>query len=358
MIAIAGLTLCSGILQHVSSVPEGARGALYEYVIRAYGVEGLSPMTNGTPDPGVLRGFVGKKLTKTATQGYVRLGGLKILRRNSHGMTLALRVGLDRAKPEMGTAYFGRVQVSETRGAWRVASAHLDRVDDLGLDAESEIAAYRLAISKCSVTKVFELPRNTPDRVFLPLKRSFTGVTRQFPKETFHWDLSILPDKLGGKIKSGVLDLIILTGYDINQPTRVPYLLVGQHGHVRCQALSTAALPVSVEADVLADAAGKEARPVFVDSPQSVIDVLKKRGVRAFPDKTFKKDEDHLATGFIRIERPFVRWFSRDHAFASFTTYFRPKGGDVTYSSGGPYELRWVDGKVRVKRLSELWAGE
>ena len=258
----------------------------------------------------------------------------------------------------MGTQYFGRVQVSETRGAWRVASVHLDRVDDLGLDAESEIAAYRLAISKCPETKTFELPRNTPDRVFFPLRRSFAGVTRELPKENGYRDLSILPDKLGGGIRSGVLDLIFRTGYDINQPDRVPYLFVGQHGHVRCQALSTASLPVSVEADVLADAAGTEARPVFVDSPQSVIDALKKRGVRAFADKTFKKNEEHLATGFIRIERPFVRWFSADHALATLATYYRPKGGDVTYSLGGPYELRWVKGKLRLKLLRDLWAGE
>ena len=215
MFAIAGLAMVFSLIQRASAVPDGARGAIYEYVIRAYGVEGLSPMTNEMPDVAVLRGFVGKKLTKTATQGYVRLGGLKVLRRNSHGMTRALRVGLDRAKPEMGTAYFGRVQVSETGGAWRVASAHLDRVDDLGLDAESEIAAYRLAISKCPVTNVFELPRNTPNRVFLPLQRLFAGVTRQLPKENGYWDLSISPDKLGNAVRSGVLDLIFRTG---NEP--------------------------------------------------------------------------------------------------------------------------------------------
>jgi len=239
-----------------------------------------------------------------------------------------------------------------------LASARLDRYDLLGLDSKSEIAAYQSAIFTCPKDKVVVLQRNTPDSVYLPLRRSYAHVTRQYPEKGTLWAVSISMDHFGGGIRSGRLEIFKRSGDDIGPTRFVPFRFVGRHGRVYWQALATTALPVSAESDLLVDVAGAVSRPGFVDTSSNVIDAMRKRGIRAVMGSTFKKDEDYVATGFIRIERPFVRWFTKDHALVTLSTYFRPKGGDVTYSSGGPYDLRWIKGKLRLKCLADQWAGE
>jgi hypothetical protein len=239
-----------------------------------------------------------------------------------------------------------------------VALGMSQRPDGLGLDAESEIAAYRTAISKCPGHAVIVLPPNTPDAVFLPIRRRAPGATRQDPSHGVSWGISISMDRLGEGFRSGVLEIFKRSGDNFGTTTRLPFRLIGNHGHIQCKVLSTVPLPVSAEKDLLIDAAGRESRLVFVDSPPKVIVALKKKGIRAVPNSTFKKDADYVATGFIRIDRPFVRWFAKNHALVTLATCFRPKGGDVTYSSGGPYELRWIKGKLNLKCLTDQWAGE